>query len=178
MNLPCMITSVRILATVIMFFMKPLSYAFYIVYSISGITDVLDGYVARKTKQVSEFGARLDSIADLLFYSVMVFKLFSVLWAKIPMEVWAIAFAVVGIRLISYIAAAVKYKRFASLHTYMNKVTGFLFFLIPYAIGFDVFVGFVVLTCVVGALASLEELVIHIKSKSYDSAVRTILHLA
>lgn len=178
MNLPCMITSIRILATVIMLFLNPLSPSFYFTYTISGITDVADGYVARKTKQVSEFGARLDSIADIIFYSVMVFKLFSILWKKIPAVIWCIAFTTVAVRLVSYALAAIKYKRFASLHTYMNKFTGFLFFLIPYTIKSGFFIAFAVLTCCVGTIATVEELVIHIKSKDYDSSVKTLLHRA
>jgi CDP-diacylglycerol--glycerol-3-phosphate 3-phosphatidyltransferase len=35
-----------------------------IVFSIAAITDFLDGYIARKTGQVSEFGKLLDPIAD------------------------------------------------------------------------------------------------------------------
>jgi len=178
MNLPCMITSLRILATLIMLFLTPFSTGFYITYTISGITDVADGYVARKTNQVSEFGAKLDSVADIVFYSVMIFKLFPVLWEKIPGTIWAIAFTVLAIRLISYIVAAIKYKRFASLHTYMNKITGFLFFLIPYTVNAAVFVVFYVLLCVVATLGTLEELVIHIKSKEYKSNVKTLFRIA
>jgi len=178
MNLPCMITSIRILATVILLFLNPFSAGFYFTYTISGITDVADGYVARKTKQVSEFGAKLDSIADIIFYSVMVFKLFPVLWKSIPRVIWIVAFTVAAIRVISYIIAAIKYKRFASLHTYMNKITGFLFFLIPYTLNSAVFVAFSVLLCCVATFATLEELVIHIKSKEYNSNTKTILHTA
>ena len=41
------------------------------IYTFAGLTDVLDGWLARKTGRASEFGARLDSVADLLFYSVL-----------------------------------------------------------------------------------------------------------
>ncbi len=177
MNLPCMITSIRILATVFMLFTKPFSGVFYLVYTLSGITDIADGYVARKTKQVSEFGARLDSIADIIFYSVMVFKLFSVLWSKVPCAVWSVAFAALVVRIASYILAAFKYKRFASLHTYMNKFTGFLFFLIPYTITCSFFDAFCVLTCCVGTIATAEELAIHVKSREYNSGIKSLVHM-
>ena len=177
MNLPCMITSIRILTTALMLFTMPFSGVFYAIYTIAGITDIADGYVARKTNQITEFGARLDSIADIVFYSVMVYKIFPVLWDKAPIGLWCFAFAIVFVRLLSYIVAAVKHKCFTALHTYMNKFTGFLFFLIPYTIRFDVFIAFCVLTCIVGAVASVEELIIHIKGKSYNPQVKSLLYM-
>ena len=75
-TLPNMLTCLRMVgAASLLFFALPSS-AFYAVYAISGITDMLDGFLARAMKQESEFGSRLDSVADLLFYSVMIFKVF------------------------------------------------------------------------------------------------------
>ena len=62
------ITSVRIAASLVLLFFS-LDYTwFLIIYTITGLTDALDGWLARRTGTASEFGARLDSIADLLFY--------------------------------------------------------------------------------------------------------------
>lgn len=118
------ITLLRIIGTFSLLFTESFSNMFFIIYTICGITDVLDGFVARVTNTSSEFGAKLDSAADLFFYAVMIVKVFPVLWDKLPRWLWLIALTAVAVRLASYLLAAIKYKRFASLHTYMNKFTG------------------------------------------------------
>ena len=62
--------------TILLAFLRPLSAGFFLVYTLTGLTDVLDGWIARMTKTASDFGAKLDSIADLLFYTVMLIRLF------------------------------------------------------------------------------------------------------
>ena len=69
------ITALRILGTIVLVFLKVPSAVFYLIYTLTGITDVLDGYFARKTGTASEFGARLDSVSDIIFYTVMLLKL-------------------------------------------------------------------------------------------------------
>ena len=73
------ITLLRISGTAVLLFLRPFSPAFFVVYTLTGVTDVLDGFVARKTGTASDFGAKLDSAADLLFYGVMLLKIFPVL---------------------------------------------------------------------------------------------------
>ena len=69
------ITSLRIVGTIGLLFTVPFSKVFYVLYTFSGITDVLDGAVARITGTASSIGAELDSIADLIFYLVMMISI-------------------------------------------------------------------------------------------------------
>ena len=64
------ITSCRILLSIILLFCPLFSIIFYIMYLFCGITDMVDGTIARKTKSVSELGARLDTVADSVFVAV------------------------------------------------------------------------------------------------------------
>ena len=57
------ITSCRILLSGAMLLFPVFSYGFYITYVFCGISDMLDGVVARKTNNTDEFGAKLDPIA-------------------------------------------------------------------------------------------------------------------
>ena len=57
------ITLLRISGTAVLLFLRPFSPAFFVVYTLTGVTDVLDGFVARKTGTASDFGAKLDSAA-------------------------------------------------------------------------------------------------------------------
>jgi len=167
LNAANIITSFRILGTACLLFTSPFSKIFYIIYTLSGLSDVFDGYVARKTGTTSAFGAMLDSIADLVLYGVMVLKIFPALWEKLPGGIWIAVMAVVAVRIISYLAAAVKYKRFASLHTKLNKITGFAVFMIPYMIKLPVAVPYCIAACTVSAISSAEEMLIHIRNEKY-----------
>ena len=53
---------------------KNLSPTFYAVYIIAGISDVLDGLVARKLNLQSSFGEKLDTVADICFVGTALYK--------------------------------------------------------------------------------------------------------
>ena len=174
-NVPNCITSLRIAGTAAMVFFDPRSVWFYVVYALTGITDALDGFLARKLKITSDLGAKLDSIADLLFYAVMVLKILPKLIEVLPLAIWCTVGVTVLMRIASYLIAAVKYHRFASLHTVLNKLTGLLLFLVPFGLLLPSFwdVALCTMGCIVAFFASLEELIIHIKSSTYNQKTKT-----
>ena len=65
------ITLIRMGLAISLLFIKKYSISFLIIYTICGFTDILDGYIARKTKTESNFGAKLDTISYLLFFIIM-----------------------------------------------------------------------------------------------------------
>ncbi|MGN0242673.1 MAG: CDP-alcohol phosphatidyltransferase family protein [Lachnospiraceae bacterium] len=175
LNAADIITFLRIAGTILIVALKPLSADFFCVYALTGMTDMLDGWIARKTKTASDFGARLDSIADLLFYAVILIRILPILLVKLPNEIWYAVAIILCLRILAYITAAIKYRLFASLHTYLNKFTGFLVFLIPVFLITDYAVVFCWIASAVAMAASLEELVIHLRSNVYCSNVKSIL---
>ena len=168
------VTSVRMAASLVMLALPLRSAWFLAVYTLAGLTDVLDGWLARKTGTVSEFGARLDSMADLVFYGVLLLRLFPVLRQALPAAIWYAVAAVVLVRLVSYGAAAVKYHRFAFLHTWLNKLTGGATFLLPYALALSSGVTYSWFVCVLALAASAEELAIHLCRNEYRADRKTI----
>ena len=70
MNLPNKLTVIRIALTPVFLFLFcaefiPHNYLFaLIVFVIAAVTDFVDGYIARKYNQVSDFGKFLDPLAD------------------------------------------------------------------------------------------------------------------
>ncbi len=174
-TIPNLLTLLRIFGSLLILVMPTLSFEFLAIYTLSGITDALDGHIARKTKTTSELGARLDSIADLVFYFIMVCKLFTRLVKTLPQFVIIAAFSIFAVRLVTYITAAIKYHRFASMHTYLNKLTGILVFFIPYLVNTSIFTAFCLTVCTVALIASLEELFIHITNKQYSRDIKSIL---
>ncbi len=95
-----------------------------IIFALASITDGIDGYVARKYNQVSNFGKFIDPLADKLLVTAAM--LIFVEWGRMP--AWALMlvltreFAVTGLRLVAVeggrvIAAAMsgKIKTFATM---------------------------------------------------------------
>ncbi len=176
-NLANVVTLFRMFGSLALALVKPFGIPFYIVYTLCGLSDGLDGPIARKLGTADEKGALLDSIADILFYAVMIYRLVpTLLGGMLPVGVWICAFCVFGLRLASYAVAGIRYRRFAALHTYGNKLTSVSVFLLPYLllIGLSETLA-CSLVCAVAGLASLEELLIHLIQKKYDPSVHTLI---
>ena len=173
LNIADAFTLARIAGTLALVFLRPLSAAFLWIYALTGLTDVLDGFIARRTHTASGFGARLDSAADLLFYAAMLFRLFPLLRDTLPTDILYAAAAVLLLRAAAYITAAVKYRLFASLHTFLNKLTGTAVFLIPFLLATAYAAEYCRTVCVLAAAASLEELLIHLFRRDYRADVKS-----
>lgn len=171
-NIPNFITSIRLMGAVCLLFVKPFGPAFFIVYGICGLSDALDGYAARKLKCAARFGQTLDSIADLLFFGIVLFILIKA--AVLP--VWAV-YCITGIcllRALSLLAGFLKYRKPAFLHTYANKTAGAVVFFFPFL--FLAFGGTasVLMACGAAAIAALEEFLINMTSKELSRDVKSI----
>ena len=127
-----MLTGCRILGSVLLLIPPAFSPGFYAAYLLCGISDMIDGTVARMTKSSSKFGSRFDSAADLIFTAVCLFKLLPAM--QIPLGIWIWCGAIALIKISTLIWGYVLKKQFLAQHTVMNKITGFALFLLPLAI--------------------------------------------
>ena len=103
------ITGVRILCSIALLFVTPLSKLFYALYLTAGLSDMIDGTVARKTGTESEFGSKLDSTADFMFVTVCLLKLLPVLNIEKWLYVWIAL--IVLIKAVNIISGLIKYKK-------------------------------------------------------------------
>ena len=123
------ITGLRILVSAVLLFCPVFSPIFYVLYLIAGLSDMVDGIIARKTDSVSEFGSRLDGVADFVFVAVCLIRVLPVLDIPIWLYVWtAVIFFV---KIINIISGYVRQKKYVAVHTTMNKATGVLLFMLP-----------------------------------------------
>ena len=120
-----MITGCRILCSIFMMWF-PVDSS---VYFVCGVSDMVDGTVARKTNSVSEFGAGLDTVSDFLFAAAALMKLLPELHMPGWLWIWIAAIAVIKLGNVGL--GFVYRKKFVSLHTILNKTTGFFLFLLP-----------------------------------------------
>ena len=176
-NIPNLITSLRFIGTLLILFLSPLKPVYFAVYTATGITDLFDGLIARKIGATSSFGARLDSIADLCFYTVSMIKLLPILWKTLPRFIWIIVAAILILRTLSYIIAAIKFRRFAAHHTWLNKITGAFVFAVPYFLVTPIAVIYCFVVCGVGVLSTAEDLYIHICTSQYDEDIKSVFSI-
>ena len=149
------ITGSRIVFSIALLFFPPLSSAFYVLYAAAGLTDMIDGTVARKTNTVSSFGAKLDTIADYIFAVVCLIKLMPVL--DIPAWLWIWIGGIALIKIINIISGVVLHKKLTAVHSVMNKVTGALCFLLPLTLSFFELKYSAIVVCSIATFAAIQE---------------------
>lgn len=174
---PNIITAFRMIGAFLLCFLEPLSVTFFILYSLCGISDVLDGLLARGFHVTSVKGALLDSIADLIFYFVMIVKSLPILLDICPAYVWYVVGVILLVRVVSYLTVAIKYHRFAAIHTYANKVCGVAVFIIPYMVEWEFRNLYFCVALLIALYAAVEELLLHLLGKQYDADIKSIFTL-
>ena len=149
------ITGIRVLCSIAILFYPAFSVAFYSLYITAGLTDMIDGWVARKTNTVSEFGAKLDTIADIVFLVVCLVKLLPVLEPPVWLHVWIGVIAI--IKIINIVSGFVVQKHFVAVHSVMNKVAGALLFVFPLTIPFIDVKYSAAAVCFIATFAAIQE---------------------
>ena len=149
------LTGCRILGSILLLFVPALSLAFYITYLLCGFSDMIDGTIARKTNSISRFGGQLDTVADLIFAVVSLFRLLPAI--HIPQWLWIWGGVIAIIKISNIIWGYVSKKQFIALHTKMNKATGLLLFLLPFTIPFMELKYIAIAVCSIATLSAMQE---------------------
>ena len=126
-HLPNVISVLRIAGSISLLFCDVKGWPFWTLYVLCGLSDLLDGWLARKLHVESKTGAALDSVADILFVVCCAARLLQVV--EIPVWLWIWAGVIVFIETVNQISALIVCKRFCFPHTWANKLTGILLFL-------------------------------------------------
>lgn len=171
MNIPNMISIIRILLALSLIFIKPFSILFYVCYVFGGISDFLDGFIARKFHLESEFGALLDSIADFIFIIIILtIYLFYFTWSQ-----WMITWVgvIVSVRLLSLLIGWIRYKTVCTLHTLLNKLSGLVLFIFPLFYLIIPFNVLFTLVCIVCLISACEELLINSTSHYLNRNIKS-----
>ena len=155
------LTGLRIIGSIVLVHLPVFSPEFYTLYLLCGFTDMIDGTVERLTHSVSRFGEKLDTAADIVFVAAALIKFLPHL--SIPGWLWlwggGIAVMKIGNILLGYVFR----KQFTAMHTVLNKVTGFLLFLLPLTVSFAEFRYASIAVCAVAAVAAIQESVYIVK---------------
>lgn len=163
--LPNLLTALRLLLSPILLLFPPAKGAYLAIYALCGVTDVLDGFLARHFHVESVAGARLDSAANFLLTAILLWTLWPVIQ---PGET---ALILIGITILLRFGAAVtariRFGRLGFLHTMGNKLTGALLFLYPFSLPLGMGQLPLILPCSVALLTAAEELIIELTSRDW-----------
>ena len=149
------ITLLRILCSLALLFWLPLSLPFYVLYSAAGLSDILDGFIARKTNTSTKFGAKFDTFADIVFAAVVLVKLLPILELTVWIIIWVGVIAL--IKLVNIVIGFVRRHTLTAVHSAINKVTGALVFILPFTVSIINIRYTAVLVCAVATVATILE---------------------
>lgn len=149
------ITGCRILFSIVLLLFPVLSPHFLILYLICGFTDMIDGITARKTNNVSEFGAKLDTVADFIFVAICMIKYLPVM--DIPMWLWIWITVITVIKIINIAFGIIIKKKWIAEHTIMNKITGLLLFMLPLTVSLIDLKFSAMVVCMMATFAAIQE---------------------
>ena len=125
--LPNIITLFRIAGSLSLLLCDVANDSFWIIYALCGISDIVDGWLARKLKCVTKTGALLDSLADICFVACLCPLLLPIL--ELPQWLWLWAGVIVVIKVVNQLSGLMMYGHCNFPHTAANKATGFLLFI-------------------------------------------------
>ena len=170
---PNILSLSRIIFAPTILFINDNKYILFFVLMIIGLTDILDGYIARKYKNETIIGSRLDSISDFIFYILLV--IYAVIYEfDIIYKIKYYVTIIIIFKLLTIIFGYVKHKKLCFLHTFGNKISGI--------IGFCIFVLsrnsiIINIGIIFSIISSLEELIITIIEKEYKENIKGMWEL-
>ncbi|MDL2254443.1 CDP-alcohol phosphatidyltransferase family protein [Ruminococcaceae bacterium OttesenSCG-928-I18] len=170
-RLPNFISVFRILLSCLLPLTKNNTTLFFAAYILCGISDALDGYIARRYKWESKIGAKLDGLSDFIFYAIVLCLL--LITTDIARQTWAVVgFLIVFVaRMVNFIITKIKFSEWGMLHSWSNKAAGLLLFLcIPFALTsgtISFLLGVILFAAAI--ISAVEEMMILLSAKEYDA---------
>ena len=154
-RIPDLLSMSRIVLCLPLLMVDAMTVPFWTLYLIAGLTDILDGFLARRWGVESKFGARLDSLADFVFVLAVGYKLFP--WLKLPTALWILIGIIALVKVSNAVNSYVVKHRIQFQHTKANKLTGFLLFIGMMAIGQSYFVPVAWVIACIALFAAIHE---------------------
>lgn len=166
------ISSSRILCAITLFFFSEISSLFMLIYFYCGLSDFVDGPIARKLGTISLLGAKLDTAGDVITY----FALTKILYLESVFPVWGLiwlAAALVGL-VISAIISKIRLGKFYFVHSLFGKIFGASAFMFPFAIKIMKADLYMAVVCSMASIAAVESIIIQLKSKELKTDVISV----
>ncbi|MDD3061331.1 MAG: CDP-alcohol phosphatidyltransferase family protein [Massilibacteroides sp.] len=176
-NLPNILSISRIIISCLLFFLGGYPVLFSVLYIYCGISDVADGYIARRWKVESLTGAKLDSLGDVILYVLITTTFFfHTMLLKEALALWLVV-SVFIMKILNIIITKARFKQWGMMHTIGNKIAGLvLYFLLPLYILIPLIPLVIGVSAIIIALLStIEETLILLTTRMYNLNRKSIL---
>lgn len=175
LTLPNLLTGFRFIAAPVLLWLAwhQLAVSFMVLLAIAFITDVLDGMVARFTGQVSQFGATLDSWADVVTYLTIALCCWW-LWPELVLRELLYVVLIIASCLLPALIGIWKFGRFTSYHTWGVKIAAAAMGLSLYLVFLDGPAWPFRTAAVICILAAFEEIAITLLLSKPESNLRSV----
>lgn len=163
-NIPNLLSFYRlVMFPVIMYFILSERESLFAIFLIINlVTDVLDGWIARAFNMQTEFGARLDSMADNLTYVLAILGILVFKRQELGPHLTSFLIYVV-LLFLTLVVSLIKFGRFPSLHLYSFKIGGYIqgfFLMVLFGYGFVEPLYYIMITWSI--LAALENIALQL----------------
>jgi phosphatidylglycerophosphate synthase len=142
----------------------------------AGLTDVLDGFLARRWRAATEYGSRLDSAADMV---LVVCAAFWVILVEpsifLDNKLLVLSWMLIGTA--SLAVGLIKFRRIPDLHLYMTKASsaaGYVFIIFMFVVGYNAALFYIASALLI--LSTLESLLLQLLTRKPDEHIRSILY--
>jgi cardiolipin synthase (CMP-forming) len=145
---------------------------FVIFLCINLVSDIADGFIARKFKLVTRFGAALDNLADIGTYVLALYGVFAFRWTDIEPHAWFL-YLFLAVFVISYIVAFLRFGKIPGLHLYSAVSAGYIqgtFFFVLFAWDFNQWLFYIAIGW--GIVAYFEKILVLLKLKDIEPGVK------
>ncbi len=178
LTLPNLLSGIRFITAPIMLYLAWNGYglAFMAVLAFAFLTDMLDGLAARLTGQVTPFGAKLDTWADLATYLTIGFGTWW-LWSDIVHREDLYLYGIIACYLIPAILGLIKFGSYPSYHTWGVKVAAVSLGASLYPLFLADIAWPLQISVFIYTLAAIEEVAITFCLSQAQSNVKTIWHV-
>lgn len=170
--IPNILTGLRIVCSSLILIAPVYTNGFYLLYIVCGITDFLDGRLARRLHAASKSGASLDNIADYSLIASTILKVLPTLKIKTWALIWG--FCMLTAHISSSVIAWVKFRRIVVLHTLANKLLGGVVYAVPLLAGFGNHTLLICIVCVFLCFSVPEEIYLLVTAKQLEPDIRGV----
>ena len=179
LTIPNIISLTRIFLAPLVYFLLSVNnkIALTLILVFVGLTDAVDGFIARKLKQDSNFGAKLDSCADIIYYAIFIFWFLTKYYQD-----WHIYFYLsvlpIALILLAQIITQLRFRAFASFHLYSIKASAMLAYLtVVCSLLFGFNKSLIQLLLIFWSIASLETLITSVMIKKIQYNIKSVFLL-
>ena len=150
-------------------------FVFLIMFIIIGVTDKLDGTLARYLNQTTALGAKLDTIADMVFYPLIALWLYR-FESGVVGEWWNLVYFLLALYFFKMVTGKIKFGYVPAFHTIGAKTfsASLYFFMIAAILDPVLSKSIFPVLCVIGYINQLEETYILLTRDSVDENIRSV----